>query len=192
MDGSSSSVSLIVHAAALVVIYSLYSLLQEKIMKTTYGTLNCFWLLAGNSATFAYPLVSLVTAGPADEHFTSASLLVLSNRLFSLCAGIGFSLLLPKSGEQLSPSQRLRPSWPVIAIPLPVYRVLTHTGAFADLLLCNGRSCKLRFDLLPVRRPPLRRLYDTSSSQMRKDGPCSAHWKPLLQEIVQDQGICMS
>lgn len=75
---SSSTASLVLHAGALVAIYSIYSILQEKVMKTSYGT------------------------GDTDEHrFTSSALLVLSNRLFSLVAGLAFSLLLPIPGQDL-------------------------------------------------------------------------------------------
>jgi hypothetical protein len=39
---SVASISLVLHAGALILIYSVYSLLQEKIMKTTYGTFSAY------------------------------------------------------------------------------------------------------------------------------------------------------
>lgn len=123
---ANSTVSLILHASALVFIYSLYSLLQEKIMKTPYG--------------------------PAQERFTSASLLVLSNRLFSLCAGVGFSLFLPRaSGEAVSVRGKLRPTWPVRPSHLHVrWLGLALMRRVAGILIRDGCSGQLRLYLLSV------------------------------------------
>ncbi|BGP74088.1 hypothetical protein NBRC10513v2_007520 [Rhodotorula toruloides] len=84
-------VSLMLHAAGLISIYSLYGVLQEKIMKnSTYGSNN--------------------------EHFTSSSLLIVFNRLFSIAVGLG--ILLWKTRQQPEHggfSQRLRPASPYYA-----------------------------------------------------------------------------
>lgn len=41
-SAGAGTLSLVVHAAGLVVVYSLYSVLQEKIMKTGYGACSSF------------------------------------------------------------------------------------------------------------------------------------------------------
>lgn len=63
--------------------------------------------------------------GDNNEHFTSASLLVLSNRCFSFTIGTLFSLLLPsKDGSPLPARERLAPKWPV-SLPLQKdYRIV--------------------------------------------------------------------
>ncbi|KAL7336738.1 UAA transporter family-domain-containing protein [Rhodotorula toruloides] len=84
-------VSLVLHAAGLISIYSLYGVLQEKIMKNS-------------------------TYGPNNEHFTSSSLLIVFNRLFSIAVGLG--ILLWKTRQQPEHggfSQRLRPASPYYA-----------------------------------------------------------------------------
>lgn len=48
---SASTLSLVLHAGGLVVVYSLYSVLQEKIMKTGYGGSDLFSLVAIVSCT---------------------------------------------------------------------------------------------------------------------------------------------
>ncbi|GJN94068.1 hypothetical protein Rhopal_007132-T1 [Rhodotorula paludigena] len=62
-EGAGKRFSLLMHAAGLIVIYSLYGILQEKIMKSS-------------------------TYGPNDEHFTSSSLLIVFNRLFSISTAL--------------------------------------------------------------------------------------------------------
>ncbi|GAA5934766.1 hypothetical protein JCM1841_005040 [Sporobolomyces salmonicolor] len=89
--GSSSHMSLMLHGAGLVFIYSLYGVLQEKIMKSS-------------------------TYGPNNEHFTSSSLLIVANRVFSI--SVGFLILFYKSRqspEAGSFAQRLRPTSPYFA-----------------------------------------------------------------------------
>ncbi|GAA5962683.1 hypothetical protein JCM3765_006165 [Sporobolomyces pararoseus] len=90
-EGSSSRTSLLLHGAGLIVIYSLYGVLQEKIMKSS-------------------------TYGPNDEHFTSSSLLIVVNRLFSI--GVGLAILFYKTRsdkESGTFSQRLTPASPLTA-----------------------------------------------------------------------------
>lgn len=78
-----------------IVLYSLYGLLQERIMKGRYG--------------------------PEQEKFTAASLLVLCNRLFSMFVGIAIILLKSmrrgtagsSAGQTLG--QRLKPASPIYA-----------------------------------------------------------------------------
>ncbi|GAA5868006.1 hypothetical protein JCM8547_000779 [Rhodosporidiobolus lusitaniae] len=85
-DKSSSRLSLLLHGAALIVIYSAYGALQEKIMKSS-------------------------TYGPNNQHFTSSSLLIVFNRLFSI--SVGLAILFYKSRQQPghgSFAQRIRPA----------------------------------------------------------------------------------
>ncbi|GAA5889635.1 hypothetical protein JCM16303_004448 [Sporobolomyces ruberrimus] len=82
---------LLIHAAGLIIIYSLYGVLQEKIMKSS-------------------------TYGPNDEHFTSSSLLIVVNRLFSI--GVGLAILYYKTRrdpESGSFTERLSPASPLTA-----------------------------------------------------------------------------
>ncbi|GAA5889623.1 hypothetical protein JCM16303_004444, partial [Sporobolomyces ruberrimus] len=88
---TSSRTSLLLHGAGLIVIYSLYGVLQEKIMKSS-------------------------TYGPNDEHFTSSSLLIVVNRLFSI--GVGLAILYYKTRrdpESGSFTERLSPASPLTA-----------------------------------------------------------------------------
>ncbi|KAM0789872.1 hypothetical protein ACM66B_006718 [Microbotryomycetes sp. NB124-2] len=83
--------SLMLHAAGLVVIYSLYGVLQEKIMRSS-------------------------TYGPNNEHFTSSSLLIVVNRLFSITTGCAILWYKSsKSPEHGSFGARLRPASPYVA-----------------------------------------------------------------------------
>ncbi|GAA5942139.1 hypothetical protein JCM10213_003814 [Rhodosporidiobolus nylandii] len=86
-----SRISLLLHAAGLIVVYSLYGVLQERIMKRS-------------------------TYGPNDEHFTSSSLLICFNRIFSVAVGV--SILVYKSArrpEDGAFSQRIKPASPHFA-----------------------------------------------------------------------------
>ncbi|GAA5916582.1 uncharacterized protein JCM6883_000792 [Sporobolomyces salmoneus] len=90
-EGSSSRTSLILHGIGLIVIYSLYGVLQEKIMKSS-------------------------TYGPEREHFTSSSLLIVVNRLFSI--GVGLAILFYKTRTDVESGsfvQRLTPASPLSA-----------------------------------------------------------------------------
>lgn len=100
------------------VIYSVYSLLQEKIMKTGYNLppQQPQHQHQQQQQQHEHDQIAAATA-----KFTSASLLVLSNRLFSLLTGIALSLWRPApspTGESTSMSrtQRLTPKWPVSAV----------------------------------------------------------------------------
>ncbi|GAA5902422.1 hypothetical protein JCM6882_002748 [Rhodosporidiobolus microsporus] len=86
-----SRYSLLLHAAGLVSIYSLYGFLQEKIMKNS-------------------------TYGPNEEHFTSSSILIVFNRLFSIAVGV--AILFYKSRRQPEHgvfTYRLKPASPYFA-----------------------------------------------------------------------------
>ncbi|GAA5982991.1 hypothetical protein JCM11641_006909 [Rhodosporidiobolus odoratus] len=86
-----SRVSLMLHGAGLIVVYSLYGLLQEKIMRSS-------------------------TYGPNDEHFTSSSLLICFNRIFSVA--VGLAILFYKSKQQPEHggfAQRFKPASPYFA-----------------------------------------------------------------------------
>ncbi|GAA5947958.1 hypothetical protein JCM10213_007666 [Rhodosporidiobolus nylandii] len=88
---SSSRISLLLHGAGLIFIYSLYGVLQEKIMKSS-------------------------TYGPNNEHFTSSSLLICFNRIFSVAVGLG--ILFYKSKRQPEHggfAQRFKPASPYFA-----------------------------------------------------------------------------
>ncbi|GAA5884592.1 hypothetical protein JCM3774_004797 [Rhodotorula dairenensis] len=90
----SNRFSLLVHAAGLIFIYSLYGVLQEKIMKSS-------------------------TYGPDKEHFTSSSLLIVFNRLFSVSVGLAILAYKTKSQpENGSLRQRLSPASPYFAYAL--------------------------------------------------------------------------
>ncbi|KAK4330598.1 UAA transporter family-domain containing protein [Rhodotorula toruloides] len=81
-------VSLVVHAFGLIAVYSLYGLLQEKIVKSS-------------------------TYGPNKEHFTSSSLLIVLNRLFSIAVGLVILFWKARQEpEHSSFAQRLRPVSP--------------------------------------------------------------------------------
>ncbi|GAA6062280.1 hypothetical protein JCM10212_000940 [Sporobolomyces blumeae] len=85
-DGSSNRLSLFLHGAGLIIIYSLYGVLQEKIMKSS-------------------------TYGPNDEHFTSSSLLIVANRLFSILVGLVILFIKTRSStDSGSFTERLRPA----------------------------------------------------------------------------------
>ncbi|GAA5870585.1 hypothetical protein JCM1840_004808 [Sporobolomyces johnsonii] len=89
--GSSNRMSLMLHGAGLIVIYSLYGVLQEKIMKSS-------------------------TYGPNNEHFTSSSLLIVANRVFSI--SVGLLILFYKSRQSPESgyfARRLRPASPYFA-----------------------------------------------------------------------------
>ncbi|BGP27902.1 hypothetical protein JCM10295v2_006889 [Rhodotorula toruloides] len=84
-------VSLLLHAECLISIYSLYGVLQEKIMKNS-------------------------TYGPKNEHFTSSSLLIVFNCLFSIVVGLAILQWKTRQPpEQGGFSQRLRPASPYYA-----------------------------------------------------------------------------
>ncbi|BGP58402.1 hypothetical protein JCM8202_001905 [Rhodotorula sphaerocarpa] len=86
--------SLLLHAAGLIFIYSLYGVLQEKIMKSS-------------------------TYGPQHEHFTSSSLLIVFNRIFSVSVGLGIlAFKAKKQPEHGSFTQRLKPASPYFAYAL--------------------------------------------------------------------------
>ncbi|GAA6039819.1 hypothetical protein JCM8097_004238 [Rhodosporidiobolus ruineniae] len=90
-EKSTSRLSLVLHACGLITIYSLYGVLQEKIMKSS-------------------------TYGPNNEHFTSSSLLIVFNRFFSV--SVGLAILLYKSRQQPEHGgfvQRLKPASPYFA-----------------------------------------------------------------------------
>ncbi|GAA6020684.1 hypothetical protein JCM11491_000513 [Sporobolomyces phaffii] len=89
--GGSNRTSLLLHGVGLITIYSLYGVLQEKIMKSS-------------------------TYGPNEQHFTSSSLLIVVNRVFSI--GVGLAILLYKTRGDVDSgtfSQRLRPASPLSA-----------------------------------------------------------------------------
>ncbi|GAA5902436.1 hypothetical protein JCM6882_002753 [Rhodosporidiobolus microsporus] len=90
-EQSTSRFSLLLHAAGLISIYSLYGFLQEKIMKNS-------------------------TYGPNDAHFTSSSILIVFNRLFSIAVGV--AILFYKSRRQPEHgafTYRLKPASPYFA-----------------------------------------------------------------------------
>ncbi|GEM11000.1 zinc finger, C2H2-type transcription factor [Rhodotorula toruloides] len=75
----------------LIAVYSLYGFLQEKIMKST-------------------------TYGPDKQHFTSSSLLIFLNRLFSIAVGLAIRFWKTRQEPKGSTfSQRLRPASPYYA-----------------------------------------------------------------------------
>ncbi|KAL8293090.1 hypothetical protein RQP46_000784 [Phenoliferia psychrophenolica] len=95
----SSSLSLSLHAIGLIVVYSLYGVLQEKIMRGVYGT--------------------------AQEHFTSSSLLILCNRIFSVSTGLVIVFIRSqKRSTSGAPTptftSRLKPASPLVAVQLSV------------------------------------------------------------------------
>ncbi|GAA6015220.1 hypothetical protein JCM10207_003647 [Rhodosporidiobolus poonsookiae] len=106
----SSRISLLLHGAALIFIYSLYGVLQEKIMKSS-------------------------TYGPNKEHFTSSSLLIVFNRLFSVSVGLG--ILFYKSKQQPergSFSHRLKPASSYFAYAsVAVFNFLSTTCQYEAL-----------------------------------------------------------
>ncbi|GAA93841.1 uncharacterized protein L969DRAFT_92244 [Mixia osmundae IAM 14324] len=71
-----SNYSLLLHGIALLFLYSMYGVLQEKIMKTEYGA--------------------------RQERFTSSSVLVLCNRLLSLTVGVLLTIMPRKRNSTLS------------------------------------------------------------------------------------------
>ncbi|GAA5833709.1 hypothetical protein JCM11251_003210 [Rhodosporidiobolus azoricus] len=84
-------VSLVAHGVALIVVYSLYGYLQEKIMKKS-------------------------TYGPESEHFTSSSILIVFNRLFSISAGLVILLYKSRQQPELGAfTNRLKPASPYFA-----------------------------------------------------------------------------
>ncbi|GAA5982504.1 hypothetical protein JCM10908_006676 [Rhodotorula pacifica] len=86
--------SLLLHAAGLIFIYSLYGVLQEKIMKSS-------------------------TYGPDKEHFTSSSLLIVFNRIFSVSVGLAIlAFKTRRQPENGSFRQRLKPASPYFAYAL--------------------------------------------------------------------------
>lgn len=101
--------SLMLHGAGLIVIYSLYGVLQEKIMKGTYGA--------------------------QDEHFTSSSLLILANRIFSV--SVGFTILFYKSRQSPEAGTfvaRCRPAHPYFAYAsVAVFNFLSTTCQYQAL-----------------------------------------------------------
>ncbi|POY74919.1 hypothetical protein BMF94_1895 [Rhodotorula taiwanensis] len=102
--------SLLLHAAGLISIYSLYGVLQEKIMKSS-------------------------TYSPHKEHFTSSSLLIVFNRLFSTSSGL--AILMHKTRQQPengSFAQRLKPASPYFA--------------YALVALCNFLSTSCQYQAL--------------------------------------------
>ncbi|GAA5895635.1 hypothetical protein JCM8208_005287 [Rhodotorula glutinis] len=91
MDGVAKRFSLLLHGAGLICIYSLYGVLQEKIMKSS-------------------------TYGPDDRHFTSSSLLIVFNRVFSVVVGLGILAYKTRRQPEFgSFSQRLKPASPYFA-----------------------------------------------------------------------------
>ncbi|BGO95912.1 hypothetical protein JCM10020v2_007649 [Rhodotorula toruloides] len=120
-------VSLVLHAAGLISIYSLYGVLQEKIMKNS-------------------------TYGPNNEHFTSfSSLLIVFNRLFSIAVGLG--ILLWKTRQQPEHggfSQRLRPASPCSHTRVSRWRTLqarlASTKLFACVRLCSDHRSSADLD----------------------------------------------
>jgi hypothetical protein len=88
-----------------------------------------------------------IPAGSDNQHFTSASLLVLSNRCFSLTIGTLFALLLPsKDGSPLSVRERLLPKWPVSSPPTSKQDTLLYAIIDGQKLthwnnLCNVFNC---------------------------------------------------
>ncbi|GAA5838457.1 hypothetical protein JCM11251_003396, partial [Rhodosporidiobolus azoricus] len=102
--------SLMAHAAGLISIYSLYGYLQEKIMKkSTYGS--------------------------NEEHFTSSSILIVFNRLFSIA--VGLIILLYKSRQQPELgtfTKRLRPASPHFAYAsVAIFNFLSTTCQYQAL-----------------------------------------------------------
>ncbi|SGY84734.1 BQ5605_C009g05717 [Microbotryum silenes-dioicae] len=106
---SAGRVSLLLHGAGLIFVYSLYGVLQEKIMKSTYG--------------------------PNGERFTSSSLLIVANRVISVSVGLGIlffkSRQTPEAG---SFSARLRPASSMVAYAsVAVFNFLSTTSQYEAL-----------------------------------------------------------
>ena len=100
-----TTVPLLLHAAALLFFYSLYGVLQEKIFKGEYGA--------------------------AGQRFTSSSLLILVNRLFSISAAV--CIIACKSrGQPLRAS--LRPARPLKSyVSVAVFNFLATTCQYEAL-----------------------------------------------------------
>ncbi|TNY20318.1 UAA transporter family-domain-containing protein [Rhodotorula diobovata] len=133
MEGVAKRFSLLLHAAGLICIYSLYGVLQEKIMKSsTYGASRGGPGWTGPHAPpsrredvarvcSSYELSSKLTtdwpcAGPDNRHFTSSSLLIVFNRVFSVVVGLGILAYKTRRQPEFgSFSQRLKPASPYFA-----------------------------------------------------------------------------
>ncbi|KAK4046027.1 hypothetical protein OIV83_006416 [Microbotryomycetes sp. JL201] len=104
--------SLMLHGAGLIVIYSLYGVLQEKIMRSsTYGKLqHCIIVSCTSRRILTDPI------GPNNEHFTSSSLLIVVNRIFSITTGcVILWYKTSRMPEHGSFAARLRPASPYVA-----------------------------------------------------------------------------
>ena len=196
---SSASTSSLLHACALILIYSVYSLLQEKIMKTTYG--------GGSRLYEMQPLKVQGTAGPHQLRFTSPALLVFSNRLLSLCIGVGCSLVFTAQGDPLPRHKLLLPKSPASPSNLGI-RILHHAYLDTQLISyvmaagANLASTYCQHDALRyvgfttqalakcakmVEKYTLLRIV---KSLTIRAGPCTHYWTPNVQEELQGKRIC--
>ncbi|KAM0747236.1 UAA-domain-containing protein [Meredithblackwellia eburnea MCA 4105] len=115
MGANSTSLSLTIHAAGLIVVYSLYGVLQEKIMRGTYGEENA--------------------------KFTSSSLLILFNRIFSVATGL-FILFLKSPSVSRTAAASGAPSFSARLRPK------SSLFAYAAVALSNFLSTTCQYEAL--------------------------------------------
>lgn len=118
------SLSLTIHAAALLILYTLYGVFQEKIMKGTYG--------------------------PNQARFTSSALLIVFNRTWSILTGLAIMYLKTRSNSNNSyePVDQA----PAASIARKTFRErltpASHMSAYAAVAVFNFLSTSCQYEAL--------------------------------------------
>lgn len=147
----------------------------------------------------SYELSSKLTtdwpcAGPDNRHFTSSSLLIVFNRVFSVVVGLGILAYKTRRQPEFgSFSQRLKPASPYFACvarrPSPFSKRTCRSPLLRSTQLRLGRRLQLPVHVVPVPGAAVRVVHDAEPGKDEQDGARPRRRCARLEEEAHDPRV---